>query len=497
MNPLRTLFSARRMVLGCALAATLLTTGSAVAGAAVREVPQEYPTIQDAVDASNPGDTVAISKKLNFQNVTVATPNLLIKGVKKGVVVDGYINGVGNNYQFLINSNNVRIVNLGMRNGYGIYCNGVDRCAAKKLRYSGENDGDCFYAAGDAARVIRSALRNCGSLGVSISGDDAVVRGNSVQRSDSGCVSITGDDATVARNSVAGCEDNDGIYVAGDRALVERNFGSRVDGSIVELSGLNARVFLNRGGTSYDDCYRISSDRARVRGNAGTHCGEDGFDLDGDDLKVNDNRITSADGYGYYLSCPASCGQMEVSRNVLNGTVEDDYGMYFSVADGGLLITRNVLNNATDTGMYLSGVDTSRISRNVVRSAGSESEESFYLVGEGNTFTENTSVNGGGDGIAVFGDNNRLEENLARGNGGDGIYLGGVYQGQVLLRNVAIGNGADGIENDATGTILRKNRASGSHRDCANDGTIAVKQGNRCADGSNFNEPGTASRVGR
>jgi hypothetical protein len=45
--------------------------------------------------------------------------------------------------------------------------------------------------------------------------------------------------------------------------------------------------------------------------------------------------------------------------------------------------------------------------------------------------------------------------------------------------------------------VLRKNRASGNHRDCANDGTIATKQGNKCADGSNFNLPGTASRIGR
>ena len=47
----------------------------------VREVPQEYPTIQEAVDAANPGDEIAISKKNNFENVTVPTANLLF-GVK-------------------------------------------------------------------------------------------------------------------------------------------------------------------------------------------------------------------------------------------------------------------------------------------------------------------------------------------------------------------------------------------------------------------------------
>ena len=40
-------------------------------------MPQEYPTIQEAVDAANPGDEIAISKKNNFENVTVPTANLL------------------------------------------------------------------------------------------------------------------------------------------------------------------------------------------------------------------------------------------------------------------------------------------------------------------------------------------------------------------------------------------------------------------------------------
>ena len=142
-------------------------------------------------------------------------------------------------------------------------------------------------------------------------------------------------------------------------------------------------------------------------------------------------------------------------------------------------------------------MDDSRLVDNVVNGAGSEQEEAFYLSGaDNNTLIGNRVVNGGGDGFYISGDENVLEDNVARGNGGDGFYVSS-YQDNTLLRNSAVDNGADGFENDGTDTILRKNEASQNRRDCANDGTIAVKQQNKCADGSNFNQPGTASRVHR
>jgi hypothetical protein len=469
---------------------------AAPADAAIRKVPQQFPTIQDAVDASNPGDVIEVSKKRNNEGVDVTTNNLVIKGVKPGVVVDSYINGSGDDYQFDIAADNVRIANLGFRNGDGFYCVG-NGCSGKKLRFSGENNSQCYYAGGNRARITRSSLINCGGLGAEIAGDDAKVVGNTVKRTDSGCIQVTGDDATVRNNRGNGCEDSDGIEVDGDRALVEDNAFRSVDGEVVDVDGDGARVLGNRGGNAYDNCYLVTGDRAKVRNNAGDFCDAYGVEAAGQDPKITGNRLTDSGDYGMSLDCSLDCDGMEVSENVVDGA-NDDLGIYVtvSVSDDGLLIARNVVRGAGDEGLYLDGIDNSRIVGNLITGNGSGQDDSVYLAGSGNVFIGNRVLNGAGDGFGIYGPANRFEDNLVRGNGGDGYYVSG-YADTVLVRNVAIGNGADGIENDGTDTVLRKNRSSGNHRDCANDGTIAVKQGNQCADGSNFNLGGTASRIGR
>jgi parallel beta-helix repeat protein len=132
--------------------------------------------------------------------------------------------------------------------------------------------------------------------------------------------------------------------------------------------------------------------------------------------------------------------------------------------------------------------------RNVVNGAGLEGEAGIRIGGSGNTAIGNRVLNANTDGFELGGSGpNLFEDNVARGNGGDGFQITPPATDIELNGNVAIGNGADGFENDAADTVLRRNQASGNHRDCANDGTIALKKKNKCADGSNFNQPGTAS----
>jgi hypothetical protein len=492
MNPIR-MPVGRRLLLGCALAATLLI--AAPASGAVREVPQDYPNIQAAVDAANPGDTIAISKKTNFQHVNVPTPNLLIKGVKKSVVVDGYINGVGSGEHFNITANGVRIVNLGIKNGQGIDCNSSNGCTIKNLRYSGQLGTYCFYSSGDRARVVGSTLRHCGNEGVYASSDDARIIRNSIARTDEACISVNGHDAIIRGNRVRGCEDDDAIYVSGDRALIENNSARGADGSIIAISGNNARILSNRGGDTYDECYDLSGDNVKFRKNIGTNCHDYGVDLSGDNPQVVANRMRGTDGYGYYLDCPGPCGGTRITDNAFHTNSQDYNGMYVTLSTGGSpLIARNTVVNASDYGLE-ANADGARIVGNVVRTSNNEHEPALYINGDDNTVRGNRSIGNGGDGFDIDGDDNLLVENLARANGGDGFYVDSLSDGSQLNANLAFGNGADGFENDGTNTAVRRNRAANNHRDCANDGTIAVKKKNKCADGSNFNQPGTASRV--
>lgn len=55
-----------------------------------RRVPGEYPTIQSAVDAADPGDLVLIERGVYRESVSVTTPGLVIRGVDRNeVVIDG------------------------------------------------------------------------------------------------------------------------------------------------------------------------------------------------------------------------------------------------------------------------------------------------------------------------------------------------------------------------------------------------------------------------
>ncbi|MCI0677449.1 MAG: right-handed parallel beta-helix repeat-containing protein [Actinobacteria bacterium] len=67
------------------------TTGSPSEWTGVtRHVPSEYPTIQAAVDAADPGDLVLVDRGVYRETVDVATPGVTIRGVDRNeVIVDG------------------------------------------------------------------------------------------------------------------------------------------------------------------------------------------------------------------------------------------------------------------------------------------------------------------------------------------------------------------------------------------------------------------------
>lgn len=121
-------------------------------------VPQDFPTIQKAVNVAEPGATILIAPGVYKASVTVTTPNLVIRGVDRfrtvlhgqdkkqnGIVVDG--------------TRDVKITNLTVRNylGNGIFINNtagytVNRVDAIKGRTYG------IYAFDSVDGVIRNSF---------------------------------------------------------------------------------------------------------------------------------------------------------------------------------------------------------------------------------------------------------------------------------------------------------------------------------------------------
>jgi plastocyanin len=80
------------------------------ASGVTRRVPQDYPTIQNGVDAANPGDLVLIDTGVYSEAVFVTTPSITLRGVdRNGVILDGKFElGTG----IMIGGNGVAVENM-------------------------------------------------------------------------------------------------------------------------------------------------------------------------------------------------------------------------------------------------------------------------------------------------------------------------------------------------------------------------------------------------
>ncbi|MEP6548858.1 MAG: cupredoxin domain-containing protein [Gammaproteobacteria bacterium] len=84
------------------------------ASGVTRRVPQDYPTIQNGVDAANPGDLVLIDKGEYTEAVFVTTPSITLRGVdRNAVILDGKFELATG---IMVGGNGVAIENMTARN---------------------------------------------------------------------------------------------------------------------------------------------------------------------------------------------------------------------------------------------------------------------------------------------------------------------------------------------------------------------------------------------
>jgi plastocyanin len=122
-----------------------------------RRVPQEYPTIQNGVDAANPGDLVLIDKGEYNEAVFVTTPSVTLRGVdRNGVILDGKFElGTG----IMVGGNGVAVENMTARNYTlnGFFWTGVQGFRGSYL--TAYNNGDYgIYAFGSSDGLFEHSL---------------------------------------------------------------------------------------------------------------------------------------------------------------------------------------------------------------------------------------------------------------------------------------------------------------------------------------------------
>ena len=122
-----------------------------------RRVPQDYPTIQNGVDAANPGDLVLIDKGQYNEAVYITTPSVTLRGVdRNAVILDGKFELATG---IMVGGNGVAIENMTARN-YTL--NGFFWTAVQGFRGSyltAYNNGDYgIYAFGSTDGLFEHSL---------------------------------------------------------------------------------------------------------------------------------------------------------------------------------------------------------------------------------------------------------------------------------------------------------------------------------------------------
>lgn len=430
-----------------------------------------FTSIQAAVNAASPGETVLVAPGSYFETVDIGTAGLKLLGtglIPGQVILDPDTPNSGNGID--ITADDVTIKNLTVRNGTSNGINidtGADGVRIIKVHIRGPNS-DCIHDHGVGTLVEYSELIGCGSNGIEshAGAADLTVQRSEIRLCDSRCIDVDANGATIEHNEIA---------VA-------------TDGDCIEIDGNNARVRWNTVKNCDDDGIDVDGDNAVVSHNEVSGADEDGIDLFGNAFTVSENRVSFVRDDGYEIDC-SPCTSGLVARNTAtNVGMDEDEGFDIFATAAGLVVEWNIASRGQDDGFEISGTGIVIRHNQALDNGGDAGENGFDIFGTGHTIYENVARGNHDDGFDIDGTGHTLSGNVAERNLEDGFDIDA--DGTTLTSNRARFNNATGIEVSAaaSGTTLTGNTAFGNRQDLCNDGAGTVDGG-----GNSFGTGGFAT----
>jgi parallel beta-helix repeat protein len=441
------------------MAALLL---AAPAAADTLKVPQDFETIQAAVDAAVAGDVINVAKGVYTENVVVNTGGITLSG--KNAVING--DYAGN--CITVNAGTVTVQGFTLANGgsSGEVISGGPPPSVGGLLYTGVS-----------AVISKNTVEACGGFGIRLDG--------------------TG---SITSNTVTGCTQN-GIEAVG--ALL-------VEGATITISK-NTVSLCSNGIVGVQGTFTIEKNNCSNNGGSGVQLNVAQLPEGVAPLPsfVSGNNCSDNGEVGVEVTDPINTGST-IEKNTCD---RNDLGI---LCDGvGLTVQSNKCTENRGGGMAML-VQSSTVTKNKLTGNGAvglfvNGPTPVIALGPGdgvpngdNAITENTIKTSGGDGILiVLSTGSTVEGNSVTDNLGDGITIdaaGGGNSGIQVLDNKVQNNGHDGIDNSGQTTLVSDNTMKGNG---GNDfagagdgtGTTDAASANNVFDTGGSDQPGLLNLV--
>ncbi len=187
MNYGKTILLMSLVVLSMIIVTPIAKAGYATEEGSVIYVPTDYPTIQEAIDAAEEGDTIIVEEGVYHENLVI-DKRLTLEGVsKEGVILDG--EGIKAHYGVHITADGVVIRRFTIKGftygwGWGVQLTGADNCIVEDLIIIECNSGINLYKGCDNNIIQHCEIVGIGGHGISIYGSDEGCTNNVIRENE-------------------------------------------------------------------------------------------------------------------------------------------------------------------------------------------------------------------------------------------------------------------------------------------------------------------------
>jgi len=371
-------------------------------------VPDDYPTIQQAVTASG-GGTVIVRDGTYHENVDVNVAHLTIQS-QNGSANCAVVAADSDDHVFEVTADWVNITGFTVQNAAGnsmagIYLGSTDHCNISSNNVASNYWGIYLYESSNNNLINNAASWNSYGDGIYLkySDDNTLTNNTALGNSDGGISLRSSSNNTIASNTANSNDDGIRLYDSSNNNLINNTANSNDWNGISLSSSSNNDLINNTVNWNGWGVQLSSSNYNLLRNNIAEWSDYFGIHLGSSSNNDLINNTASNNYWGIELD------QHSSSNNLINNTVNsnNDYGIHLGSSSGNNYLSNNAVNENLK-GLYLSHSDYNTFTNN---NASNNWRGIYLYYSDYNTFTKNNASNNTGYGIYLDDSKNNIVYN--------------------------------------------------------------------------------------